>query len=143
MKKIIKISLIFLIFLMILLYCKSLSATGVVTGKSVRLRKEATTESEILTTLKKDEQVEIIGEIEGWYNINFKDKTGYVSKDYVKILEEDEKSHHVKLSIKDLDYRITRSKKTKIKETSLGFKTLNSQLNKWINAKEKELFQKK
>ena len=89
MKKIIKISLIFLIFLMILLSCKSLAATGVVTGKSVRLRKEATTESEILITLKKDEQVEIIGEIEGWYNINFKDKTGYASKDYVKILEED------------------------------------------------------
>ncbi|MBE6157374.1 MAG: S1 RNA-binding domain-containing protein [Firmicutes bacterium] len=61
-----------------------------------------------------------------------------------RVIEDtDGDSCHVKLSIKDLDYRITKSKKTKIKETPLGFETLNNQLNAWINAKEKEIMQKK
>ena len=53
----------------------------------------------------------------------------------VKILEEDEKSHHVKLSIKDFEYRIGKKKNTKIEETNKGFSTLGSKLEQWINDK--------
>ena len=42
----------------------------------------------------------------------------------VKVLEEDEKSHQVKLSIKDFDYRIGKKKIEKIQETEHGFSTL-------------------
>ncbi len=56
-----------------------------------------------------------------------------------KVLEENPKEHHVKLSIKDIDYRITKKKSAKINETSLGFSTLRAQLDKWIAAKMNEL----
>ena len=61
-----------------------------------------------------------------------------------RVIEDvDDDSCHVKLSIKDLDYRITKSHKKKIVETPLGFSTLEKQLNTWINVKSEELFQKK
>lgn len=68
--------------------------------------------------------------------------------DYVKIGEtikskviedEDIDSFQVKLSIKDLDYRITRKNRNKIKETKLGFSTLEKKLPEWIEEKEIEL----
>lgn len=67
--------------------------------------------------------------------------------DYVKIGEliqarviEDEKDGQIKLSIKDLDYRVTKKKSNKIEETKNGFSTLNTMLNKWIEQKiEKKL----
>lgn len=89
MKKLKKVCFICFCFSIILLNYNVLASTGVITGKSVRLRKEESTQSEAITTMKKDEKVEIIGESENWYNVNFEDKTGYVSKEYVKIVEEE------------------------------------------------------
>ena len=60
----------------------------------------------------------------------------------VKILEEDEKSHQVKLSIKDFDYRIGKKKIEKIQETEHGFTTLESKLGDWIEEKYKEITKK-
>ena len=68
--------------------------------------------------------------------------------DYVNIGEsikalvmEDEipNSFHVKLSIKNIDYRINQSKNQKIKETKLGFTTLEKKLPEWIEEKKKSL----
>lgn len=53
----------------------------------------------------------------------------------VKVLEEDERSHHLKLSIKNINYRITRRRSNKIEETSLGFSTLRDSLDTWVNDK--------
>ena len=70
--------------------------------------------------------------------------------DYVKIGEmikarvlEDDKLGQVKLSIKDLDYRISRKKSSKIEETNSGFSTLNIMLNKWVEDKIEEISEKK
>lgn len=52
-----------------------------------------------------------------------------------KVIDENPEQHHVKLSIKNMDYRITKRKSTKINETSLGFSTLKEQLNTWISEK--------
>lgn len=57
----------------------------------------------------------------------------------VKVLEEDEKSHHVKLSIKDIDYQINKKRKNKIEETASGFSTLKVMLDKWIDEKINEI----
>ncbi len=57
----------------------------------------------------------------------------------VKILDENPKEHHVKLSIKNIDYRIMQKKSKKINETSQGFSTLKKQLNVWIAEKITEL----
>lgn len=70
-------------------------------------------------------------------NINDYVKIGETIK--VKVLEEDEKKHQVKLSIKDIDYRITKKKNTKIIETTSGFLTLSQMLNIWIEQKLNEI----
>lgn len=87
MKKIKNICLLCFVFYIILLNYNVFASTGTITGKSVRLREKATTDSEALTTMKKGEKVEILSEVENWYNVNFEDKTGYVSKDYVEVEE--------------------------------------------------------
>ena len=60
----------------------------------------------------------------------------------VKVLEEDEKSHQVKLSIKDFDYRMGKKKTEKIQETKHGFSTLKASLNDWIEQKYNEIIKK-
>ena len=52
----------------------------------------------------------------------------------VRVLDSDDDSFHVKLSIKNIDYRINRNK-TKILETGSGFEILKKSLNGWINEK--------
>ena len=60
----------------------------------------------------------------------------------VKILEEDEQSHQVKLSIKDFDYRMGKKKNQKINETTSGFTTLKNILDQWIEEKYNEITKK-
>lgn len=82
-----------------------------------------------------------ISEISSSYvrNINDYVKIGEVIR--AKVIEE-EKNNHIKLSIKDIDYRIMRKKNTKIEETESGFSTLSLMLNKWIEEKMEEINQK-
>lgn len=60
---------------------------------------------------------------------------------YVKVIDVDEKESHVKLSIKDIDYR--KSKKSKnnqgIKEVGSGFAILSQKRDEWIEQKMREL----
>ena len=49
----------------------------------------------------------------------------------VRVLDCDDDTFHVKLSIKNLNYRINRNK-SKINETGSGFEILKNNLNKWI-----------
>ncbi len=54
-----------------------------------------------------------------------------------RVLESNDDEFHVKLSIKNLNYRINRNK-TKIIETGSGFGILSEQLPIWINEKKEE-----
>lgn len=55
----------------------------------------------------------------------------------VRILECDDDNFHVKLSIKNLNYRINRNK-SKIIETGSGFEILRNSLPEWINERNEE-----
>ena len=55
----------------------------------------------------------------------------------VRVLETDDDSFHVKLSIKNLNYRFNHDK-SKIIETGSGFGILNKSLPIWIEEKNKE-----
>ncbi len=62
---------------------------------------------------------------------------------YAKIIDIDDESNHLKLSIKDIDYKgENKSKRRKIKEVGTGFKKLEENLNKWIEEKIEEITQK-
>jgi len=56
-----------------------------------------------------------------------------------KIVDVDDENCHVKLTIKDIDYRMNNQKRTKIIETNEGFVPLQSNLDKWISEKLKEI----
>lgn len=60
----------------------------------------------------------------------------------VKILAVDNEKKQLKLSIKNIEYRINKPTNKKIIETSKGFATLSSNLNGWINDKKKEIEKK-
>lgn len=55
----------------------------------------------------------------------------------VRILECDDDTFHVKLSIKNLNYRINRNK-SKIIETGSGFEILKNSLPTWIKERNEE-----
>lgn len=53
-----------------------------------------------------------------------------------KVIDDtDVESFHVKLSIKNLDYKLSKKSNTKIVETSRGFQSLKQQLPIWIAQK--------
>ena len=56
----------------------------------------------------------------------------------VRVIDSDDDTFHVKLSIKDLNYRIKKRKQTHIPETINGFNTLEKKLKIWIKEKEDE-----
>ena len=58
------------------------------TGSNLRVRSAANTNSIVLGYLVDGTKVDIIGSEGNWYKINFKDKTGFVSKDYVRLVDE-------------------------------------------------------
>ena len=55
-----------------------------------------------------------------------------------KVVETDEDNYHVKLSIKNINYKIRRRKYVPLKETELGFKPLEEKLPIWIEEKRKK-----
>jgi cell wall-associated NlpC family hydrolase len=62
---------------------------GATTGSNLRLRTEASTSSEIITTLNKGIAVSVLDTVtEGWYKIAFNGKVGFVSADYM-IIDQD------------------------------------------------------
>lgn len=63
--------------------------TVIVNTDTLRLRKEASTDSATLELLNNGEKLEYIEEEGNWYKVKVRGITGYVSKDYTK-LEQDE-----------------------------------------------------
>ena len=59
-----------------------------------------------------------------------------------KIVDKDDESYHIKLSIKNINYRIENKKEQKLKETARGFKPLEEKLDDWIALKLNEKSQK-
>lgn len=66
-----------------------LATTGVVTAQTVRVRKAASTDAEILKRAYKDQKIEIIGEEGEWYKVSYDGVEGYISKTYLNVTEEE------------------------------------------------------
>ena len=62
---------------------KNISKTGYVDAEGLIVREEASTSSKELDSLSRNDKVEITGEVDGWYQIKLKGKTGYVSAKYI------------------------------------------------------------
>ena len=74
-----------------------------------------------------------ISELSDGYVKNITDYVNVGDLIFVEILDIDEELGHLRLSIKNINYKNKyAAKKHKIKETPLGFKTLEYKLPKWI-----------
>ena len=59
---------------------------GYTTGSALRMRTEASTSSDIVTTLDKSVAVAILDDTtDGWFKVSYNGKTGYVSADYLQV----------------------------------------------------------
>ena len=59
---------------------------GYTTGSALRMRTEASTSSDIVTTLDKSVAVAILDDTtDGWFKVAYNGKTGYVSADYLRV----------------------------------------------------------
>ena len=54
-----------------------------VTTESLRVRESASTDSDVLSTLNKDEELVVVEVLDGWLKVDLGDYQGYISKDYV------------------------------------------------------------
>lgn len=66
----------------------SKAATVQVTADVINIRKEASTDAKVVAMLSKDVECEYLGEDGDWYKVKYKNYTGYVSKQYTKLVEE-------------------------------------------------------
>lgn len=82
-----------------------------------------------------------ISEISSTYVRNINDYVRLGEVIQAKIIDTRDKNH-LKLSIKDINYRISNKKNTRIEETKSGFATLTSLLNEWIDDKIAEILVK-
>ena len=87
MKRKIADIIVITITLMIILTIVSFATTGTVDTESLNLRKEASTESNIIEILNNNEKIEILSEEGDWYKVKHNENTGYVNKKYIKAEE--------------------------------------------------------
>lgn len=79
-----------------------------------------------------------ISEISNGFVKNISDYVNISETIKVKVLETDDDNYHVKLSIKNIDYRINLKKKMSITEIGEGFAPLKKELDHWIAEKTKK-----
>ncbi len=72
-----------------------------------------------------------ISEISSGFVRNINDYVNIGETIHVKVIESDDETCRVKLSIKDIDYRIGKHKRQKIRETARGFLPLKEHMNEW------------
>lgn len=84
-----------------------------------------------------------ISEISDSFVRNISDYVNIGETINVEVLEVNDNNFHVKLSIKNIDYRINKKRRVKIKEVGTGFGCLKDNLDNWINVKAKKLMTEK
>ena len=68
--------------------------TGTVTTDGLRMRKEASTDGEIVTSLNDGAQVEIVEKVGDWYKVKYYDEyEGYLFSEYVKVNGEEQEEN--------------------------------------------------
>ncbi len=98
---------IFIIFFMVAMAGTVFALTGTVNTNELNLRDGASTSSNIITKLNKNETLNIIEETGEWYKVSYKNYTGYVSKQYLDKNEDTSQNNEENnTSIEDGDGKI-------------------------------------
>lgn len=90
MKLAIKILLTTLVSFLILIMLNIVKAVDVeITTETLNLREEPSTKSDIVAQISIGEECELLEEEEEWYKVKYGEYTGYISKEYSKIVGEE------------------------------------------------------
>ena len=65
------------------------ATTVEITTETLNLRKEPSTDSDIVALISIGDECEVLGEEEDWYQVQYGDYTGYISKEYAKVIDGD------------------------------------------------------
>jgi len=83
-----------------------------------------------------------ISEISDGFVKNINDYVSVGETIRAKIVEVDEENYHVKLSIKNMNYKFKKRNNNPLIETTMGFKPLEDRLDNWISDKLEKMAQK-
>lgn len=83
-----------------------------------------------------------ISEISYGYVKNVNDYLKVGDSIFVEVVDVDSDDNHLKLSIKDIDYKKDGTRLKRMAETKSGFEPLKENLENWINQKIKEITNK-
>lgn len=83
-----------------------------------------------------------ISEISYGFVKNINDYVKIGDKIYAEIVNVDDESKQLRLSIKDIDYKNNGERLKRIAETKSGFEPLRNNLDNWINKKIKDIMEK-
>lgn len=90
MKLAIKILLATLVSFLVLIMLNITKAVDVeITTETLNLRKEPSTESDIVAQISIGEECELLEEEEDWYRVKYGEYTGYISKEYARVVGEE------------------------------------------------------
>ena len=70
------------------------ATTVEITTETLNLRKEASTDSDIVAQISVGEECEVLEEEEDWYQVKYGEYTGYISKEYTKLIGETSESNN-------------------------------------------------
>ncbi len=92
LKKILHVLMITIAFMFI--YTTITKATTVeITTETLNLRKEASTDSDIVALISIGDECEVLGEEGDWYKVQYGEYKGYISKEYAKVIGNSEEDN--------------------------------------------------
>ena len=81
------LAIIVILILILLVYINiSKAATVEITTETLNLRKEPSTEADIVAQISIGDECELLGEEGDWYQVQYGEYTGYISKEYAKVV---------------------------------------------------------
>lgn len=119
MRKILKNIIIIMCVGLIFISTKVNATTGIATNETTRLRKEASTSSDVVDLISQDEKVEITGEDGEWYKVKYSGKAGYVRKDMLSVKEEEKKENSEEENKQNKEKEDTKTENSKEEKTKV------------------------
>ena len=110
---------------LILIGTKAYATTAKTLNDNTRLRKKASTNSEIVEIISKDEKVEVVSKEDDWYKVKYNSQVGYVRGDLIEVEEEKKEVAEEAKKEENKTEKASKAEETKKEETSKTEETQN------------------
>ena len=110
---------------LILIGTKAYATTAKTLNDNTRLRKKASTNSEIVEIISKDEKVEVVSKEDDWYKVKYNSQVGYVRGDLIEVEEEKKEVAEEAKKEENKTEEASKAEETKTEETSKTEETQN------------------